>query len=108
MSAQASDIQQVVSKTQAVERLYQTQKQQPDNDQQKFAANVQQQADEKNLKTQDTTKTENRKIDEKHDKLTLSSKKRNKKKKKGKNGKKDDEAENKFDENVGQILDIKV
>ena len=73
MSGQASNIQQVVSKTQAVERLYRAQKQQPDTDQQKFAATIQQKLQDENEKTQETTDTEKGKIlKDKQDKLTLS------------------------------------
>ena len=107
MSAGASDIQQIVSKTQAVERLYQTQKQQPDTDQQKFAATIQQKMLDKNEKAQETAKSENEKIlKDRKDKLTLNSKKKRKKQHNKKNT--DKKSETQFNTEVGQIIDIKV
>jgi len=107
MSGQTSNIQQVISKTQLVERLYQTQKHQPDADQQKFATTIQQKILDKNEKTQETTKPENAKIKDREDKLSLSH--RNKKRKKENDPNKDQSPkENIFETDVGQIIDIKV
>ncbi len=108
MTAPASDIQHVLSKTQAVEQMYQTQKQQPDADQQKFANTVQQKMSDKAHQTQESSESEQGKIlKDQQDKLSLSFKKRDQKKKK-KNSEDTDENDDSFSEDVGQIVDIKV
>ncbi len=109
MTVLTSDIQQVFSKTQAVERLYHTHKQQPDADQQKFAATIQQKFLDKNEKTQEMTEAENRKIEnESQEKSVLDQRKKNKKKKKNTAHNKNEETEMLLKSNVGQIIDIKV
>ena len=108
MTAPTSDIQHVLSKTQAVEQLYQAQKHQPDADQQQFANTVQEKMSDKAHQTQESSETEEGKVrKDRQDKLSLSFKKRDKKKKK-KNEKHSDENDNSFSEDVGQIVDIKV
>ena len=108
MTAPTSDIQHVLSKTQAVEQLYQAHKQQPDNDQQKFAATVQQKMYDKTHQTQESSETEQGKIlKDRQDKLSLSFKKRDQRKQ---HEKKDEtqEDDGTFGEDVGQIVDIKI
>jgi len=108
MTAPTSDIQHVLSKTQAVEQMYQTQKQQPDADQQKFANTVQQKMSDKAHQTQESSESEEGKIrKDRQDKLSLSSKKRHRKKKK-KQSDDSDNNDDSFSEDVGQIVDIKV
>ncbi|MBN2008092.1 hypothetical protein JW960_01965 [candidate division KSB1 bacterium] len=108
MTAPTSDIQHVLSKTQAVEQLYQAHKQQPDNDQQKFAATVQQKMYDKAHQTQESPEAEQGKISQdRRDKLSLSFKKREQKKEKNKK-EEPHEGEDTFDETVGHIVDIKV
>ncbi len=110
MAPTTSDIQHVLSKTQAVEQMYQTQKQQPDTDQQKFAATVQQKIYDKAHQTQESAETDQAKIrKDREDKLTLSSRGRRGKKKKHNAARKEEDDENTaFDDDVGQIVDIKI
>ena len=109
MSAQASDIQQVLSKTQAVERMYQAQKQQPDNEQQQFAATIQQKMQEKARQAQETSETDKSKIQkDKQDKLSLSYKKKKKKKTQQQAEEKLEDDKTLNDDPVGQIVDIKI
>lgn len=109
MSSQTADIQHLVSKTVAVERMYQTQKQQPDTDQQKFAAAIQQKSQEKTQQAQETTEAEQGRIlKDRQDKLTLSSKQNKDDKKKKKENDSQESQDDAFETDVGHIVDIKV
>jgi hypothetical protein len=105
-----SDIQQVLAKTQAVERLYQAHKQQPDTDQQKFAATIQQKTLEKAQQPQATSDAEQKKITkDRQDKLTLTNqKKKEQKAKRPKENTDHNEDEQSFQDDLGQIVDLKI